>query len=99
MQASRQAGRWAGRQEGRQEDRQAVRLADRQAERQESRKAGRNAGGQKCRWTDRLRYRKTDVQIYLQTNGNKDVQTYTDKHSDRWTVQKYWYRLKNRQMY
>ncbi len=29
---------------------------------------------------------------------NKDVQTYTDKHSVRWTVQKYWYRLKNRQM-
>ncbi len=42
---------------------------------------------------------KTDVQIYLQTNGNKDLQTYTDKQTDRRTVQKYWYRLKNRQMY
>jgi len=42
---------------------------------------------------------KTDVQIYIQTNRNKDVQTYTDKQTDRRTVQKYWYRLKNRQMY
>jgi hypothetical protein len=42
---------------------------------------------------------KTDVQIYLPTNGNKDLQTYTDKQTDRRTVQKYWYRLKNRQMY
>ncbi len=41
----------------------------------------------------------TDVQIYIQTNRNKDVQTYTDKQTDRRTVQKYWYRLKNRQMY
>ncbi len=35
----------------------------------------------------------------MQTNRNKDVQTYTDKQTDRRTVQKYWYRLKNRQMY
>ena len=55
---------------------------------------GRNAGRQ----TDRGK-RETDVQIYLQTNGNKDLQTYTDKQTDRQTVQKYWYRLKNRQMY
>ncbi len=54
---------------------------------------GRNAS------RDRQRYRKTDIQIYIQTNRNKDVQTYTDKQTDRWTVQKYWYRLKNRQMY
>jgi hypothetical protein len=33
------------------------------------------------------------------TNRNKDVQTYTDKQTDRRTVKKYWYRLKNRQMY
>ena len=44
---------------------------------------GRNAS------RDRQRYRKTDIQIYIPTNRNKDVQTYTDKHSDRWTVQKY----------
>ncbi len=44
-------------------------------------------------------YRKTDVQIYIQTNRNKEVQTYTEKQTDRRTVQKYWYRLKNRQMY
>jgi hypothetical protein len=49
---------------------------------------GRNAS------RDRQRYRKTDVQIYIQTNRNKDVQTYTDKQTDRRTVQKYWYRLK-----
>ncbi len=48
---------------------------------------------------DRQRYRKTDVQIYIQTNRNKDVQTYTDKQTDRRTVQKYWNKLKNRQMY
>jgi hypothetical protein len=54
---------------------------------------GRNAS------RDRQRYRKTDIQIYIQTNRNKDVQTYTDKQKDRRTVQKYWYRLKNRQMY
>ncbi len=47
----------------------------------------------------RQRYRKTDVQIYIQTNRNKVIQTYTDKQTDRRTVQKYWYRLKNRQMY
>ena len=28
---------------------------------------------------------KTGVQIYLQTNGNKDIQTYTDKQTDRCT--------------
>jgi hypothetical protein len=33
-----------------------------------------------CRKTDRQRYRKTDVQIYIQINRNKDVQTYTDLH-------------------
>ena len=44
-------------------------------------------------------YRQTDVQIYIQTNRNKDVQTYTDKQTDRRTVQKYWNKLKNRQMY
>jgi len=48
---------------------------------------------------DRQRYRKTDIQIYIQTSRNKDVQTYTDKQTDRRTVQKYWYRLKNKQMY
>jgi hypothetical protein len=37
---------------------------------------------------------KTDVQIYLQTNGIKDLQTDTDKQTDRRTVQKYWYRVK-----
>ncbi len=41
---------------------------------------------------------KTDGQIYLQTNGNKDLQTDTDKQTDRRTVQKYWYWVKNRQM-
>ena len=54
---------------------------------------GRNAS------RDRQRYRKTDIQIYIQTNRNKDVQTYTDKQTDRRTVQKYWNKLKNRQMY
>jgi hypothetical protein len=39
------------------------------------------------------------IQIYIQTNRNNDVQTYTDKQADRQTVQKHWYRLKNRQMY
>ena len=38
---------------------------------------GRNAS------RDRQRYRKTDIQIYIQTNRNKDVQTYTDKQTDR----------------
>ncbi len=56
---------------------------------------GRNEGRQ----THRQRYRKTDVLIYIQTNRNKDVQTYTDKQTDRRTVQKYWNKLKNRQMY
>jgi hypothetical protein len=50
----------------------------RQAGRQAGRKAGRKAGGQECRQTDRQRYSKTDVQIYVQTNRNKDVLTYTD---------------------
>jgi hypothetical protein len=75
-QASRQAGGWqAGRQEGRQVGRRAGRQAGRkmkagiQAERQESRNA-----------TDRQRYRKTDVQIYIQTNITKDVLTYTEIH-------------------
>jgi len=27
-------------------------------------------------------YRKTDVQIYIQTYRNKDLQTYTDKLTD-----------------
>ena len=54
---------------------------------------GRNAS------RDRQRYRKTDIQIYIQTNRNKDVHTYTDKQTDRRTVQKYWNKLKNRQMY
>jgi hypothetical protein len=44
---------------------------------------GRNEGRQ----TDRQRYGRTDVQIYRQTNRNKDVQTYTDKQTDRRTVQ------------
>ena len=56
---------------------------------------GRNAGRQTDRGTERQMY---IVQIYLQTNGNKDLQTYTDKQADRQTVQKYWYRVKNRQM-
>ncbi len=47
--------------------------------------------------------RQTEVQrdrcTIIHTNRNNDVQTYTDKQTDRWTVQKYWYRLKNRQMY
>ncbi len=81
------------RQEGRQEHMQAVRRADRQTGRQEGMQEGRNAGRQTDRGTG------TDVQIYIQTNRNKDVQTYTDKQTDRRTVQKYWYRLKNRQMY
>ncbi len=28
-------------------------------------------------------YKKTDVQIYMQTYRNKDLQTYTDKLTDR----------------
>ena len=32
--------------------------------------------------------------FYIQTNRNKNVQTYTDKQTDRRTVQKYLYRLK-----
>ncbi len=40
---------------------------------------GRNA----VRQTDRQRYRKTYVQLYIQTNRNKDVQTYTDKQKYR----------------
>jgi hypothetical protein len=54
---------------------------------------------QKCREKDRQRYIKTDVHIYIQSNRNKDVQTYTDKQTDRRTVQKCWNRLKNRHMY
>jgi len=99
MQASRQAGRWAGRQEGRQEDRHAVRQADRQT----GRKAGEQEGRKECKRAEmqvdrQTEVGKTDVQIYLQTNGNKDLQTDTDKQTDRRTVQKYWYRVKNRQM-
>ncbi len=57
---------------------------------------GRNAFRQTDRGTERQMY---IVQIYIQTNRNKDVQTFTDKQTDRRAVQKYWYRLKNRQMY
>jgi hypothetical protein len=35
----------------------------------------------------------------MQTSRNKDVQTYTDKQTDRRTVQKGWKRLKYRQMF
>ncbi len=42
---------------------------------------------------------KDNVQIYIQINRNNNVQTYTDKQTDRGTVQNYWCRLKNRQMY
>jgi hypothetical protein len=32
---------------------------------------------------DRQKEVQKDVQIYIQTNRNKDVQTYTDKQTDR----------------
>ncbi len=48
--------------------------------------------------------RQTEVQKDRCTNintdkKNKDVQTYTDKQTDRRTVPKCWKRLKNRQMF
>jgi predicted transposase YdaD len=90
-----QAGRQAGRQTGSKAGRQADRQAGRKAGEQEGRKECKRAEMQVDRQTE---VGKTDVQIYLQTNGNKDLQTDTDKQTDRRTVQKYWYRVKNRQM-
>jgi hypothetical protein len=76
---------------------QALKRADRQAGMSECGKAGGNAGGY---WkSKRKRYRKTDVPVYIQTNRNRDVQTYTDEQTYRWAVRKCWYRVKNRQMY
>jgi hypothetical protein len=37
--------------------------------------------------------------MYKYTYRQTEIKTYTDKQTDRRTVQKYWYRLKNRQMY
>ncbi len=48
---------------------------------------------------DRKKEVQKDVQIYIQTNRNKrrtDIHRQTDRQR---TVQKCWYRLKNRQMY
>jgi hypothetical protein len=76
---------------------QALKRAGRQAGVSECGKTGRNAG--EYRKSNRKRYRKIDVPMYIQTNRNRDVQTYIDVQTYRWTVRKCWYRVKNSQMY
>ncbi len=79
------------RQEGRQEHMQAVRRVDRQAGRQEGMQEGRNAGRQTDKDTGRQMYKYT----YRQT----EIKTCRHTQTDRRTVEKYRYRLKNGQMY
>ncbi len=83
--------------DSRQTGKQAVRQSELQTERQEGWKERRRAEMQKCRNAGRKTDRGTEdrciVQIYIQTNRNKDVQTYTDKQTVRRTVQKCWNRL------
>jgi hypothetical protein len=73
----------AGRKASREAEGKAGRKAGRQAGRKAGRKAGRRAGMQADRQTDRQLYSKTDVQIHIQTNKNKDILTYTDMHRQR----------------
>ncbi len=91
-QAERQAAKQAGRHTGRPAGRKAGRQAGRKAGGQEGRKECRRADMHVDRQTEEQKDRCTNIHT---DNRNKDIQTYTERQ----TVKKYGYRLKNRQMY